>query len=122
MRLRQITPFVCCSDLARTIGFYCDTLESTLGFQADNYAFVLRDDVAVRLIEVEQNVDTAAQQNSFYIDVKGLDALYQEMKPALDDLPEGRVRPPFNQDYGQREFHVLDPDGTLVFFGEAIVA
>lgn len=81
-----------------------------------------RDDVAVRLIEVEQNVDTAAQQNSFYIDVKGLDALYQEMKPALDVLPEGRVRPPFNQDYGQREFHVLDPDGTLVFFGEAIVA
>jgi hypothetical protein len=35
-------------------------------------------------------------------------------------LPDGRVRAPFDQPYGQREFHVLDEDGTLVFFGEAI--
>jgi len=33
-------------------------------------------------------------------------------------LPEGRVRAPFNQPYGQREFHVIDEDSLLLFFGE----
>ena len=32
--------------------------------------------------------------------------------------PEGRVRPPVAQDYGPREFHGLDEDGALVFFGQ----
>ena len=36
------------------------------------------------------------------------------------NLPDGRVRPPFDQPYLQREFHVIDEDGTLVFFGEDI--
>ena len=29
------------------------------------------------------------------------------------------VRAAFNQDYGMREFHVRNPDGFLMFFGEA---
>ena len=119
-RLTQITPFVCCSNMTQSIEFYCDVLGFSVGHQADNYAFVRRDDVALRLLEVEPDTDIAAQQNAFYIDTKELDAVYLDMKPKLDPLPEGRVRSPFNQDYGQREFHVLDPDGTLVFFGEAL--
>ena len=119
-RLTQITPFVCCSDLARSIEFYRDVLGFTVGYHADNYAFMRRDDVALRLLEVEPETDIAARQNAFYIDAKNLDAMYLSMKPKLDSLPEGRVRPPFDQDYRQREFHVLDPDGTLVFFGEAM--
>ena len=119
-RLTQITPFVCCSNMTQSIEFYCDVLGFSVGYQADNYAFVRRDDVALRLLEVEPDTDIAAQQNAFYIDTNELDTVYFDMKAKLDTLPDGRVRSPFNQDYGQREFHVLDPDGTLVFFGEAI--
>ncbi|MTI03536.1 hypothetical protein, partial [Roseibium sp. RKSG952] len=59
-------------------------------------------------------------EHSFYIDVEGIDELYEELRSGLDDLPEGRVRAPFDQPYLQREFHVLDEDGTLIFFGEDI--
>ena len=52
------------------------------------------------------------------IRVRGLDALYAALKSKLDSLPEGRVRPPFDQPYGVREFHVKDPDGCLLFFAE----
>ena len=38
---------------------------------------------------------------------------------ALETLPEDRVRAPFDQPYGMREFHVKDPDGCLLLFGEA---
>lgn len=122
MRLTQITPFVPCTNLVQQIWFYRDVLNFDETFRADNYAFLRRDDVAIRLVEVSDHVDLthAERENSFYIDVQGIDDLYASLKTALDLLPEGRVRAPFNQDYGQREFHVADEDCTLVFFGEAI--
>ncbi|MEM9810963.1 MAG: VOC family protein, partial [Pseudomonadota bacterium] len=119
-----ITPFVPCTRLDNQVAFYRDTLGFTLGFQADNYAYMRRDQAAIRLVEVDADIDLSdpKREQSFYIDVEGLDALYVSMKPKLDGLPEGRVRAPFDQDYGQREFHVLDEDGTLIFFGEPIAA
>lgn len=121
-RLTQITPFVPCTSLERQVEFYRDILGFTVGFQADNYAFLRRDSVAVRLIEVYSTVDLThpERQGSFYIDVDGIDATYAAMMPQLQTLPPGRVRAPFNQDYGQREFHVSDEDCTPIFFGEAI--
>ncbi|MEM7176491.1 MAG: VOC family protein [Pseudomonadota bacterium] len=122
MRLKQITPFVLCSSLEKQIAFYTETLGFTLGFHADNYAFLRRDAAAIRLLGELGGVDLSVpeRQNSFYIDVEGLDALYAELEPRLSQLAPGRVRPPFDQDYGQREFHVADEDCTLVFFGEPV--
>ncbi len=122
MRMCQITPFVPCSRLDRQIGFYRDILGFAVGFAAENYAFLRRDDVAVRLVEVDRTVDLRhpEREGSFYIDVREIDALYRSLEPALLTLPAGRVRAPFDQDYGQREFHVADEDCTLVFFGEPV--
>ena len=118
MQMYQITPFVPCTVLDRQIGFYRDVL----GFKADNYAFLRRDAVALRLVEVDAGVDLGLpeRQGSFYIDVHDVDALYAELEPQLQTLPEQRVRAPFDQGYGQREFHVLDEDCTLILFGTAI--
>jgi len=81
-----------------------------------------RDAVAIPLVEVWPEVDLKhpEREGSFYIDVEGLDDLYEAMRHALSKLPVGRVRAPFNQDYGQREFHFSDEDCTLIFFGEAV--
>lgn len=122
MRFQQITPFVPCTKLYKQIAFYRDVLGFNPTFQTDIYAFLRRDDVAVRLVQVDETVDLHApeRQNSFYIDVADIDALYASLEPGLNTLPDGRVRAPFNQDYGQREFHVIDEDCTLIFFGEKI--
>lgn len=94
-----------------------------LGFRRRSTRFLRRDGVAVRLVEVFSDVDLTnpERQGSFYIDVDDIDAVYAEMKPRLDRLDADRVRAPFDQEYGQREFHVADEDCTLVFFGEASV-
>ena len=122
MHLHQITPFILCSTLASQVTFYQDILGFKLGYMADNYAFLKRDDVAVRLVEVDPDVDLSnpERQSSFYIDVHDIDELFLSLQDKLNHLPEGRVREPFNQVYGQREFHVADEDCTLIFFGEAI--
>ncbi len=122
MELTRITPFVPCTSLRDQMAFYCDLLGFSVGYQADNYAFLSRDQVAIRLVQVSPDIDLRHPQRegSFYIDVTGLDALYHRLEPGLRHLPPGRVRAPFDQDYGQREFHVADQDCTLVFFGERI--
>jgi len=99
-RLNQVTPFVPCTSLEQQIGFYRDILGFSVGFQAENYAFIRRDDVALRLVEVWDTVDLShpERETSFYINVAGLDDLFASMKPKLDTLSEGRVRPPFDQD------------------------
>ncbi len=118
----QLTPFVLCSSLQNQIDFYCDRLGFSCGFRQDNYAFLSRGPVAIRLLECPPRDDgkLLGEEQSFYIDVEGIDALYDSLKPGLEDLPDGRVRPPFDQPYQQREFHVIAEDGTLIFFGEDI--
>ena len=118
----QLTPFVLCSSLQNQIDFYCERLGFSCGFRQDNYAFLSRGPVAIRLLECPPRDDgkLLGEEQSFYIDVEGLDALYDSLKPGLEGLPDGRVRPPFDQPYQQREFHVIDEDGTLIFFGEDI--
>ena len=123
MRPTQVTPFIPCTSLEVQVAFYRDVLGFEVGYLAEGiYAFLKRDDAAVRLVQVSEDVDLhqPERQGSFYIDVKDIDALWDEMQPRLSKLPDGRVRTPFNQDYGQREFHVADEDCTLVFFGEGV--
>ncbi len=123
MRLTQVTPFVPCTSLEKQLRFYRDVLGFDVGHMAEGvYAYLRRDEVAVRLVQVSGTVDLSDPQreNSFYIDVQGINAVWLEMQRRLQELPEGRVRAPFDQDYGQREFHVADEDCTLIFFGEAI--
>ncbi len=121
-RILQLTPFVLCSSLQNQIDFYCDRLGFSCGFRQDNYAFLSRGPVAIRLLECPPRDDgkLLGEEQSFYIDVEGVDALYDSLRSGLEDLPDGRVRPPFDQPYQQREFHVIDEDGTLIFFGDDI--
>ncbi|MBO9435361.1 VOC family protein [Ruegeria sp. R13_0] len=121
-RILQLTPFVLCSSLQNQIDFYCDRLGFSCGFRQENYAFLSRGPVAIRLLECPPRDDgkLLGEEQSYYIDVEGVDALYDSLRSGLEDLPDGRVRPPFDQPYQQREFHVIDEDGTLIFFGEDI--
>jgi len=118
--LRAITPLVPVANLDSSVEFFTETLGFEAVFRMEGYAYLKRDQVAIRLLKAAFDTQDPARQQSCYIDVEELDALYAELKSKLDQLPEGRVRAPFNQDYGQREFHVTDEDCLLIFFGEAI--
>lgn len=110
------------SDVVATVAFYRDVL----GFEdrfisADaTFAIVVHGEAAVHFVASDDAEALRATRTniSIYLWVRGIDALYAELKPNLDTLPEGRVRAPFTQDYGMREFHVKDPDGCLLLFGE----
>lgn len=117
-QITQITPFIMTHDLEASIGFFERVLGFKCGFQMENYAFVRRDTGALRLLETDK--DCPISEQMIYLDCADVDALYAELKPKLDELPEGRVRAPFDQPYGMREFHVKDPDNCLLLFGKDI--
>ncbi len=115
----HITPMVFVKSLDKALEFYTGILGFEAGIKLDDYAFIVRDDISIRLI-ADTDGGSEASSQSCYVCVDGIDDLYQEMKAGLDGLPEGRVKVPFDQPYGQREFHVTDEDGLLIFFGERI--
>lgn len=118
----QITPFVHVPDLKAAVAFFSDVLGFSVLVEMGDYAYIERERVGVRLMQ-NHGDDGAPPGNrrfAYYIDVKDVDALYEELKPRLSKLPTGHVHGPANKPYGQRELLVLAPDGNLLAFGQAI--
>ncbi len=119
VKIIQHSPFIFTHDLTGACAFF-----DSLGFTPRlvqpelGYAYCHGRGVALRLLELEQ--DQPIGEQMVYFDVDDVDAMYREMKPVLDALPDGRARAPFNQSYGQREFHVKDAENCLLLFGAEI--
>jgi catechol 2,3-dioxygenase-like lactoylglutathione lyase family enzyme len=120
----RITPFIHVPNINAAVAFFVDILGFTrYPLPAEDYAYVYRETVGIRLLENCGN-DGAPPGNrrfAYYIDVNDVDALYTELKPRLDTLPDGDVHGPADKPYGQRELLVLAPDGNLIAFGQSIV-
>ena len=111
-------------DVPATMDFYADVLgfERRMVSDDKSFAIAVHGDAAVHFVATDDADALKATANniSIYLWVRALDRLYETLEPKLDQLPAGRVRPPFDQAYGMREFHVKDPDGCLLLFGENI--
>jgi len=54
----------------------------------------------------------------FYLEVNDIDHLWESIKEQLNGI---KVKPPFNRDYGMREFHVIVPyNKALMFVGQLL--
>ena len=86
----------------------------------DDYAFLHRGNPALRLFKAlsESELDDRRGQQHVYLGIDDIDGLYAELKPELEKLPQGRVRPPSNTEYDQREVHVTNLDAPLISFGQ----
>jgi hypothetical protein len=87
-----------------------------------DYAYMEREGCGIR---IWGRGDAAAAPRGvrnfrYYFDVRDVDALYEELKPKLDKLPEGAVHGPEDKPYHQRELLILGPDGDLVCFGQRL--
>jgi hypothetical protein len=92
-------------------------------FHVSNYAYLHRETVGFRLLE-QKVADCAPPGNrrfAYYIDVRDVNALYEELRPKLDRFAKGDVQGPLDQSYG-RQLLVLAPNGNLLAFGQAIKA
>ena len=111
-------------DVGVSIVFYRVLLGFDMPYLApdNSIAIVKREGAVIQLLQTDdaETFNVTATNIAIYLSVKQIDALYASLEPGLMSLPETRLRPPFNQDYGMREFHIKDPDGCLLFFGEDV--
>lgn len=121
-QLYRVTPFLRVPDIEAAIAFFRDTLGFQLGFSGGGYAYVWRDGVAFRMVQDQPLPPRGEGRYTSYIDVEDVDGLYAQLKPKLDLLPAGSVCAPCDQEYGQREFTVIGPDGDLIAFGMEIAS
>ncbi|MCP1198649.1 VOC family protein [Notoacmeibacter sp. MSK16QG-6] len=122
MKLVTLTPILPVRAIKESIDFYERFLGFSCSFQTEDYAYIARDGIACRLVTAlpAKDMNSPDSQVHIYIDVDGIDELYSTMQSQLKKLPKGRHRPLFDTPYGYREFHVIDPDVTLISFGERV--
>ncbi len=118
----QITPQLLVPSLEQALGLFRDVLGFVVPFSAIDYAYVEREGVAFRLLELPGVTATPPEQalRSSYIDVRDVDGLYAELAPKLSTLLPEDVEAPRDQHWGQREFAVRGPDGHFIVFGQVI--
>jgi catechol 2,3-dioxygenase-like lactoylglutathione lyase family enzyme len=120
----QITPFMHVRDLEPALEFFTGVLGFAVTFRQAGYAYVDMEGAGIRILENDEGngAPPGNRRFAYYLDVRDVDALYAQLKPKLDALPEGDVFGPVDQPYRQRELLVLAPDGNLIAFGQAISA
>lgn len=116
----QVTPFLGAKNLDVTIAFYRDLLGFGLFVSGGGYAYLERERVGLRLLDIEEGQAIPERVVHIYIDVRDADTLFAQMSEAIETLPPERFGAPKDQPYGQREFWVRDPNGHLITFGQGI--
>ena len=118
----QITPFMHVADLDWAVAYFTDLLGFECLFRDRIYAYVQRDGAGLRIQAHDEPSEIGVPHRGFayYLDVRDLGPILEELAPKLDPLPPGDVHGPVDQPYGQRELMIRAPDGNLVVFGQAV--
>ena len=123
--LTEITPFLAMNDLDAAVRFFVEMLGFRVWVHTRDYAYVQRESAAVRLIKAstgeEERFDYGPRAFLFYIDVKDLQVLLEEVRPRLIAAGLSAGQGPVDQTWGQREWWVSGPEGGLIMFGEEII-
>ena len=109
-----LSPMIPSYNIKKTLIFFVDLFEFKISMDEESYAVVYKDNHLIHIL----NAGTDVGEMEFYLEVDELDNLFDSIKDKLEGI---KVRPPFNQPYGMREFHVVVPHTkTLMFVGQVI--
>ncbi len=125
--LLQVTPWLLTGDVEKMVQFFVDVLGFHAWVQEHDYAYVKRDDAAVRIGKLsegpegaDERVEWGARAWLFYIDVRDVDSLVTELRPKLQEAGLAGARGPKDQSWGKREFWAPLPEGGYIVFGQEI--
>ena len=121
--LQQITPFLQMRDLPSAVRYFTDLLGFHAWVADEYYAYLSREDAAIRLGKASPNNPTERFEYGpraflFYLDVEDLAALIEEIRPKLLAAGLSAGDGPVDQTWGQREWWIAGPEGGLIVFGQ----
>ena len=117
---KSMSPVLPVEDMGRAIAFYRDVLGFAAMVESTDYTVMTRGGATIHLTKAaSEEVLTALRGRvSIYLEVENIADLWASVSQLKAKY---RIRDLFDQSYGMREFHIVDPDGCLVFVGEEIL-
>lgn len=114
-----LSPIIPVADMPRSIRFYVEVLGFDVTRKSESYSILTRGGASLHLtLADDQSVlDATRRHFSIYLEVEGIEELWAHVSQFKDRY---KIRDLFDREYGMREFHIIDPDGCLVFVGEHI--
>ena len=108
-----ISPMIPSYNIGETVNFFTGLFGFEI-YRNGDYAIIHKDNLTIHIL----NAGTDIGKMEFYIAVDNIDALWDAIKHRLEGI---KNRPPFNREYGMREFHIIVPHTkTLMFVGQAL--
>lgn len=114
--VKNAVPIFPVRDINKAAEFYTQKLGFTITSAYPNYLILKRDETWLHC-SLAPGLDPRTNNCRAYVYVSGVDALYAECKTHNIIHPNGALQ---ERDYGMKDFAVLDPDGNLLTFGEAL--
>lgn len=116
---KRISPMLATDNMEKTISFYQSVLGFSPTLQSPEYSIVERDGQSIHFQKAasEAVMKCMREHTEIYIEVSGIRDLWEQVKIYKDHY---RIRDLFDREYGMTEFHIVDPNGCLVFVGEPI--
>lgn len=109
-----LSPMVPSYNIGETVKFFTELFGFQIVRKEPNYAIVHKDGHLIHFL----NAGTDIGEMEFYLEVDNIDELWDSIKERLSGV---KVKPPFDREYGMREFHVIIPNTkALLFVGQVI--
>ncbi len=116
--VRALSPLLPVASMDATIDFYRTVLGFAPVMQSEAYAILRRGPASLHLHKAAPGVLKKTRgQLAIYLEVENIETLWEHVAQFRKTW---QIRDLFDREYGMREFHVIDPDGCLIFVGQQI--
>jgi hypothetical protein len=108
-----LSPMVPSFNVSETRNFFVELFGFTV-LMDGQYSIVKKDAHLIHILPAGQDIG----EMEFYLEVDDVDGLWHSVHDRLAGI---KKKPPFDREYGMREFHVIIPQTkTLMFVGQVI--
>ena len=115
---KALSPILPVADLGVSTRFYGEVLGFSPLLESNDYVILRKGPASLHLTKAAPGVmETVKGHMSIYLEVESILELWTHVSQYKDKY---RIRDFFERDYGMWEFHICDPDGCLIFVGQAI--
>ncbi len=134
MEMNSLVPELYCSDIAKSLDFYCNVLGFSIVYDRPEakFAFIQRENVQLMIEELTENdrkwlsgplEKPFGRGINLQITTSAIDELYEALRthggPFFMDIEEKWYRRA-SDTVGNRQFVIQDPDGYLLRFSQTI--
>ncbi|MFI5140255.1 MAG: hypothetical protein ACHQIM_20720 [Sphingobacteriales bacterium] len=109
-----LSPMVPSNNIRETLKFFVELFYFKVARDEGSYVIIYKDNHLIHIL----NAGTYIGEMEFYLEVDEIDNLWGTIKDKLEGI---KTKPPFDREYGMREFHIIIPHTkTLMFVGQEI--